>query len=331
MTQSLQELIASINEQIISTLETIHTKYHHLCRLQESITYSLDSKGQRKRPLLLFATYFIFNPEIRESLKTIALSLELMHTASLIHDDIIDRDNLRRGKTSVPYKYGIEHALLTGDFLLFYALNIVAGIQDSDKSYVPTIIERMTNTYCLMCLGQSMEEQLVGGLHNEPEIYFEIIQHKTAKFLSMICELAGILAGIHQQDLQMLIRFGECLGLAYQIRDDVKNFLIGKTHQDKNVASDQYRRLVTLPILLSYRLASPENRFLLEQHFLNSIFLEPEQLSKILYSSGGIHATLKFMAQYIDEARTILNKFIPRGNINMLCLLLNSIDIPIEK
>lgn len=327
MPQPLQDFVTSINEHIALAIATIQTKYYSECKLSDSILYSLGTKGRRIRPILFFTICSALNCPIRESFKKVALSLEIMHTASLIHDDIIDHDSLRRGRASVPYKYGIEQALLTGDFLLFYALNVVAGIQDCDTPLVPTMIEHMTDTYCHMCLGQSMEDRLIGGLDNTPEIYLEVIKLKTASFFSMICLLAGILTGVNSQDMQMLARFGECLGIAYQIRDDVLNFCIGHAHQDKNMDSDQHRRLVTLPILLGYRHACQSDRLLLEQHFFHSVFLNTEQLSKILYTSGGMEETLKYLSTYMDEARMTLCKLAPRGDIDLLTSLLDSFAI----
>ena len=307
----MMELPLIIRNHIHGIIESIKPDTPLNGLLKNSVTYSLECEGKYKRSVLLYLSYLCFSKDcLDDNLKYIAASIELMHNASLIHDDIIDHGLIRRGRESVVKKFGETTALLTGDYLIFSSMRI-ASLAASEQKSLLNILNKMNSTYCSLCSGQVMENDLIGNLDFEIEKYLEVIRLKTAVFFEMICEVAGIYAGASPVEIKAIYNFGHNIGMAYQIRDDVMSFMPAQKNKDKSITSDFERKLVTLPILISYKNGNRNQKELLRKYYLSDYKWDWALMCKTLEDTNALNETIKYIAYYVNTAKDCLSTLAP--------------------
>jgi len=201
--------------------------------LGEVINYVLTSPGKRVRPLILVLSSEAFGCDPKRSVNA-ALALELVHAASLVHDDILDRGTERRGAASAFEKYGMEAALLCGDYLISRSIGLMSG-------YSREVIE----AFSLACMEMSEGEMLDFASRTTPEDYYLCICKKTASLLSASSKIGCLIAGACVDDVALFESYGMHLGLAYQVADDLNEFL----GMEKGKSSE--KTSVTLPVIYS--------------------------------------------------------------------------------
>lgn len=199
-----QEALPGFNIFEISNPQTEH-----------SLNEFIDS-GKRLRPALLLFTANAFNADCSSDVVTVAAALELIHIASLIHDDIVDDTTSRRNGPAVHTILGTKSAVMYGDYLLGKALRMVESLDLSEilSMYVKTLQE--------MCTGQLMEFHLMGNRLNE-EKYLEVVKKKTASLFALSCQAGGILRNASKIEQTELYWFGLNLGVIYQVCDDIED------------------------------------------------------------------------------------------------------------
>lgn len=310
------EVIKDLNVEI----QTSHPRY---CKCLED---SLDLSGKFKRPVLLYLSCLCTENIIKDSTRYIAASIEIMHNASLIHDDIIDEGYIRREKDSIYKKYGIPSAILSGDYLIFTSINMVSNAA-AKCAKRDEILNLLINTYREMCIGQFMEDQLVSDLEVDIETYFKVIRLKTANFFSAICSVGGLLQEASDDESRHLAHFGLCMGMAYQIRDDVLNYIYESHNQNKPVDLDSKRKLVTLPVLLAYRKASLKDKNLLFNNYSSNKAIDHDEVKGILFKTSAIKKTLAYIDRYTKDARVSLSKLRESAARNQLLSYLDSLQV----
>ncbi|WP_102274624.1 polyprenyl synthetase family protein [Cytobacillus massiliigabonensis] len=223
--------------------------------IKESMLYSLEAGGKRIRPLLLFATLAAFGENPIKGLQT-AAAIEMIHTYSLIHDDLpsMDNDDLRRGKPTNHKVFGDAFAILAGDALLTYSFQLLAETPDdfADASTKLALIKELSKA--------SGAEGMVGGQvadisGEEKDLSLSDLEyihiHKTGKLLECSVVSGAILAGASDNQINTLAKFAYHLGLAFQIRDDILDLEGVEEVIGKRVGSDEINHKVTYPSLLS--------------------------------------------------------------------------------
>ena len=184
------------------------------------ISYVLSQSGQMLRPSLVYFTAYACNPrispDIREKLIRFAGAVELLHTASLVHDDIIDFSRERRERPSVFGLYGISGALLTGNALYLAAFDLAGGLLDRPQ------VEGIVLSATEMCCGEFLQ---MGWKNSRipKQVYLDIIARKTGSLMKYTCREAARLAGWEARELPRVQRLGECLGVLYQMADDCRD------------------------------------------------------------------------------------------------------------
>nr|WP_114746279.1 farnesyl diphosphate synthase [Falsibacillus pallidus] len=222
-------------------------------RLKEAMLYSLQAGGKRLRPVLLMATLKAFNKEKKMGLSA-ACALEMIHTYSLIHDDLpsMDDDDLRRGKPTNHKVFGEAFAILAGDGLLTYSFQLIA----EDESISPQTRMKLISLLA-KCAGP---EGMVGGQAADIEgenksLGLEQLEyihlHKTGKLLVFSVLAGAIIAGANEEELQQYERFAVNLGLAFQIQDDILDIEGDESKIGKPVGSDADNQKSTYPSILS--------------------------------------------------------------------------------
>ncbi len=287
----LQEKIAIVEEKLLPALE----KEGVPAKLYESMSYSLMAGGKRLRPILVLAALEALNIPIERGFP-FAVALEMIHTYSLIHDDLpaMDDDELRRGKPTNHVVFGEATAILAGDALLTRAFGLLADAYLKDPFVKPEtalrLIQEMSRRAGAagMVGGQMADIEGEGQQLSLEELEF-IHQHKTGDLLIAALLGAGYLAEANEVQLKALNQYGICIGLAFQIQDDILNVVGSVEELGKAVGSDADRGKATYPSLLG--LESSRNR-------LRSLIEEAKQ---VLDEAGLGGSALTALADYVME------------------------------
>lgn len=190
----------------------------HPLSLYEPCTYALASGGKRVRPILTLMATELFADTIPESAYLAALSFELFHNFTLVHDDIMDNSPVRRGRPSVYKKYGETAAILSGDVMNICAYNILGKIENA--SQLQQLLRLFNATAIEICEGQQLDMDFEKKSVIAREQYIEMIRLKTSVLLAACLKAGGIIAGADDRDISYLYDFGLYVGLAFQLQDD---------------------------------------------------------------------------------------------------------------
>ncbi|WP_415310316.1 polyprenyl synthetase family protein [Candidatus Nitrosocosmicus sp. FF01] len=218
--ERFNEYIVKINESLSKEIECYSWSEFYL-----PLKYACQG-GKRIRPLILnLAAETVLdknidsmNAKITENIFSVSSAVELLHTESVIHDDIIDSDNLRRGQPSFHVKYGYNASILTADFILGIILNISAKANNS------LVTQELSKASIRMSEGEMLELRLVKNHKISQEQYISVIENKTASLFEASAKIGAILAGGNETQVNALANFGRLLGIAYQIHDDLIDY-----------------------------------------------------------------------------------------------------------
>lgn len=214
--------------------------------LVEPATEALTSGGKRLRPLLLILSARMGEPE-EDALLEAATAIEVLHTATLIHDDIVDRAETRRGLPTTVASYGREIAVATGDYLFAETFTALAQIGDS------RLIRAFSEASHGLAAGELEQYRSSGGANVEVKAYLDHIRMKTAGLFKAACVAGGTLGGLSLRQIDALATYGQALGIAFQMSDDIMD-LVGKPGlMGKGIGTDLVEGTVTLPIIFALR------------------------------------------------------------------------------
>lgn len=210
--------------------------------IQEICTPLLHG-GKRLRPMLFLLCARSKKNYSSEKSLPLATALELIHTASLVHDDILDNAKKRRGVETLNSKYGSQISVLVGDYLFARAFQIVA-----ENNYGDEVSLTLSKLIKNLCIGEILQDRKLFVIPTLSE-YYSRINLKTAFFLSTCCKLGGIISGLEKSDVENLANYGTSLGLAFQIVDDLLDFFGEEKITGKAVGGDLKSGVITLPII----------------------------------------------------------------------------------
>ncbi len=205
--------------------------------------YMMNSGGKRLRPALLLLSAKVFGEALDHSIISMAAVMEMLHTATLVHDDIIDGAEMRRGKKAVASQWGNDIAVLLGDWLYMTAF------ENSLQQRNLEVLEVLTEATRKMTEGELLQLPLVGNLRITEEEHFDIVQRKTGFLFSASCRLGGVLRGASAVEKAALEDYGMSLGIAFQLTDDLLDFTSDEKKLGKPVLSDLREGKVTLPLI----------------------------------------------------------------------------------
>jgi len=274
-------------------------------KMREVAKYIFQSGGKRLRPLLLILTSKLFGYKGEDHIK-LASAVEFIHTATLLHDDVIDGASLRRGKPSVNSVWGNDVSILTGDFLFARASKIVHGIKNERIiNILLSVVEKMVE-------GEFLQMKVKGNMEEGGKFYFEIIRNKTSRFISACCEIGGILAKANKKDIERLKKFGLEIGDAFQVVDDVIDFCGDPSIMGKKPGKDIEEGKVTLPLFLTYQNVDKETQNKIKkimQKTTPKLEREIKWLINLTKEKKGIDAALHIARNKIENAKKVLNFF----------------------
>lgn len=200
--------------------------------LYKAASHLLKASGKRIRPLLTLLSCEAVGGNVKDALN-VAIAFELLHIASLIHDDILDGDTLRRGKRTVHSVWGTETAIIAGDLLIGKAVEIAT------RTDYPRVLNLVAQATVEMCEGEILEMELQRNLRAiSEELCLKIIEKKSASLIRVAAESGAIIGGGSEDVVKSISKYGELMGIAYQIRDDVLNLISTETILKKPVKTD---------------------------------------------------------------------------------------------
>jgi heptaprenyl diphosphate synthase len=234
-----------------------------------------------------------------------AVAVELIHMASLVHDDIIDQAVTRRGQESINQRWGNQSAVLTGDYLFAAAFNLI------NQHGMKQVMEEVTRTIQIMCAGEIRQMSLAYHLEITEEEYLKKCYEKTACLFAAACKVGGLAANLDEDSIQALEQFGLALGYAFQIIDDLLDFLSDSSLLGKPSGSDLLEGNITLPVI--YALQKPEYgpwlTALLEQRKLSAKQLC--RVKQVLIQSHSIEECLNRAKEFIAQAVMQIDRLAP--------------------
>jgi len=264
--------------------------------------YIIKQKGKQMRPMFVFLSAGLCGG-INDSTYRGASLVELLHTASLVHDDVVDNANERRGFFSVNALWKNKVAVLIGDFLL--AKGLLLSVRNDEHTLLKIVSEAVEQ----MSEGELLQIEKARKLDIQEDIYFEIIQKKTASLIASCCACGAASAGVADEQVQLLRSFGEKVGIAFQIKDDLFDF--GLDDVGKPVGNDIKEKKLTLPLIYALRNTSASEK----KRIINLVRNHSENKEKVaeviafVRSSGGMDYATEKMLQYQSEAFAILDNF----------------------
>jgi geranylgeranyl pyrophosphate synthase len=221
--------------------------------------YALRARGKVMRGMLLLEAYQAVGGDMDQPLFA-AAGIEYGHLASLIHDDLIDHDELRRGQSTIWKAYDEEAAILSGDMFIFSAFHSLSLCRHSlPGERVARAFEVLSLACVELCLGQANEAQLSGKCTTDPRNYIEMIRQKTSSLIRASVETGAVLGGGSEVQIRALREYGDSLGIAFQIIDDLLPYTCQEVSTLKPVKSDVKNRRMTLPVIYALQKASQQD------------------------------------------------------------------------
>ena len=252
---TLKQITAPILDDIKIFQQEFENALKSEVRLINSITkYMIRNRGKNIRPILTILSARLCGEPTLNSYRAAAM-MELLHIATLIHDDVVDDATMRRGKPSINQVWKNKISVLMGDFILSKALINMIGIKDFDA------LEQISITAEKLSAGEILQIEKSITKSMTEDVYFDIINQKTASLIATSCELGAITTSKTDQDRKATFNFGQNLGMAFQIKDDLFDILGKESDTGKNSGGDVKRNLMTLPLIYSYsHMTKSENR-----------------------------------------------------------------------
>ncbi|WP_020595442.1 polyprenyl synthetase family protein [Spirosoma panaciterrae] len=299
--------VADIQAPIAAEMELFEQKFRKQMKsdvmLLDQITkYIVKRKGKQLRPMFVFLMAGVCG-QITESTYRGASLIELCHTASLVHDDVVDESNYRRGFFSINALWKNKVAVLVGDYLLTRGLFLAIDNNDHDLLRIVTMAVRELSE------GELLQIEKARRLDITEDVYYEIIRQKTASLIAACCAVGACSAGSDPATVEQARVFGEKVGIAFQIKDDLFDY--GTAEVGKPLGIDIKEKKMTLPLIYALNKA----KFLEKRRIINIIKNESDNPKKVaeviafVKNSGGIEYATQAMNQYVTEAQNLLNAY----------------------
>jgi octaprenyl-diphosphate synthase len=305
--RSMTLRIENIQAPIATEIKEFETKFRlsmksNVLLLDRIMNYIVKRKGKQLRPMFVLLTAKAFG-DISESTYRGAALIELLHTATLVHDDVVDDANYRRGFFSVNALWKNKIAVLVGDYLL--SRGLLLSIEHGDFE----LLRIVSNAVREMSEGELLQIEKARKLDITEEVYFEIIRKKTASLIASCCAVGAASNCVDGEAIERARLFGEKVGMAFQIKDDLFDY--GTDEIGKPLGIDIKEKKMTLPLIYALSKAT----WLEKRRIINMIKNESNKPAKVaqviefVKNSGGMQYATGVMEQYQAEAYAILNTF----------------------
>jgi len=266
--------------------------------------YALFNGGKRIRPLLTVLCSRCCGRD-DESLYLLAAAFEYLHVATLVHDDVIDRAEQRRGKDTVAARYGLSAAILAGDWLHARSMHLIGRLAGADG------LEIFCQATASMVNGEFEQLRYVGDVATTEQQYFNVIRQKTGNLIASTCAIGALFAGADETRQKALAAYGDHIGAAFQVVDDLLDFLGNTDSTGKKTGNDFIEGKITLPLLNALNQATDQERQAV-QALMEGDRTQPEayrQLYALIEHHGGFHSAALTARQLVEAALAALAPF----------------------
>jgi octaprenyl-diphosphate synthase len=261
--------------------------------------YALDGNGKHLRPTLVaLAAGALGKPG--EAHVTAAVIIEMVHLATLVHDDVMDEAEIRRGKPTLAAAWGNEIAVLFGDCLFAQAVKLAASFP------TPEVCRAVAMAVNTVCTGEILQMQNRRKFAQSRRDYFRVIEMKTAELFGLSCDLAAFLGGAGAKERAALREFGMAFGTAYQVYDDCMDLFGTEALAGKSLGTDLAQGKLTWPVLLAWENGGAADRARLEKLILNWKTENLAGVNELLVKHGTFGPSLEVITRYLDKARKAL-------------------------
>ncbi|HNY49279.1 MAG TPA: polyprenyl synthetase family protein [Smithella sp.] len=290
----LQQVEKCINDHATSEITLIPEVSHHL----------IDSGGKRFRPLLLMISAGLCGYR-GESRFPMAAVMEFIHTATLLHDDVIDEATMRRGKTSANNIWGNAASVLVGDFLYSKSFILMTSVENTA---ILKLMSRVTN---IMSEGEVFQLIKCGDVNMTEEEYFNIIEKKTAVLISASCTAGAILGSASKEKIDALALFGRNIGMAFQITDDILDYTAKGKDFGKSIGKDLEEGKITLPLIFALQQSNVEERNLIQEIIRRKKGSQKaaREITRLIQKYQATESSLDVATKFINEAKAQLDVF----------------------
>jgi octaprenyl-diphosphate synthase len=262
--------------------------------------YIVTSGGKRLRPLLVLLAARALGYEGEQHIRSAAI-IEFIHTATLLHDDVVDSSSRRRGRDTANTVFGNQASVLVGDFLYSRAFQMMVDI---DSMRVMNILADATNT---IAAGEVMQLMNVHDPDTTEEAYRQVIYRKTARLFEAGAQIAAVLAGRDADDEAAMITFGQNLGAAFQLVDDALDYNASAAELGKNLGDDLAEGKATLPLIHAMREASDKDKELIRNAIREGGLGQLGKITEIIEASGALRYTAEKAQEAADTAVAALS------------------------
>ena len=299
----LKKYSKSIDEEINKSLVTIDPK-----GLRQSSEHLIKAGGKKLRPSLVILSCEAVSGNPKNALKT-AAAMELIHTFSLIHDDIMDKDELRRGEPSVHILWGEPMAILAGDTIFSKAFEAILDtkIDDVSSSRVIEALKTVVDSCIKICEGQACDMGFEEKFDVKEKEYLNMIYKKTAALIAAATKSGAILGGGDQEQIEALSEYGRLIGMAFQIQDDYLDVISDAEKIGKPAGSDIVEGKMTLMVVHTIEKASPEDKETLISILKSGSEDEVEKAISLFEKYDSIEYTRNIALNNVKQAKELLN------------------------
>ncbi len=257
--------------------------------------YIVDSGGKRMRPLLVLLTSKALNQQGMDTAKLAAI-IEFLHTATLLHDDVVDTSDMRRGKATANANWGNAPSVLVGDFLYSRAFQMIVELQS-----IP-IMTTLSNATNVIAEGEVFQLMNCKNPNVSEASYFEVIKNKTAMLFEAAAHSAAILANAPPETIESMKNFGLHLGMAFQLVDDMLDYIGDAEIMGKNIGDDLAEGKPTLPLIYTMQHGSPEEISLIRNAIRNGSLESLEQICTAVKQCGALEYTRQHAEKSYQQA-----------------------------
>jgi octaprenyl-diphosphate synthase len=261
--------------------------------------YALKGNGKHLRPALVALTADALD-KTNDSHVTVAVIIEMVHLATLVHDDVLDESEMRRGRPTLAANWGNEIAVLFGDCLFAQALKLAASFPTPE---ICRAVAMATNT---VCSGETLQTQHRRDFHLSRGEYFRVLEMKTGELFGLSSELAAYLSGATPAQRAAARQFGMAFGTAYQVYDDCVDLFGSEAIAGKSLGTDLAKGKLTLPVLLLWERATPADRAQLKGLIENWQPAALAQIGVLLAKYDTLTSSMESIHQYLERARQML-------------------------
>lgn len=279
--------------------------------LYEPISYTLRLEGKRIRPLLVLMSCDLFNGEIEKAVNP-AIGIEIFHNFTLLHDDIMDQSPIRRGKETVYKKWNTNTAILSGDTMFALAYRYITNV---DTQVFLAILELFNNTSIKICEGQQYDINYETSQHVSIDDYLKMIHLKTAVLLGTSLKIGALIAHANKEDAENIYRFGENIGIAFQLKDDLLDVYANERVFGKRIGSDIVASKKTFLYLKALELAQEKTKYILKQIFNECTFVDEQKIETVKRIYDDLNVA-KYTQDIIEDYYKIAMEKLNRISVN---------------